>query len=359
MALGLVVTARIRVTAATARVTGRCTTRMSATTGVRMPPATNVRMPAARDIRVSTAEVTGGVRGTATRVPMRGASTRIAVRRATTGSARMATPVVASYRMATARRAMTFGTGTRMPSSTGATTILGSVTAGARVVRYIVRGATVRSSVRGNNASSGELTRSRSGGHARSTVVKRRAQLSITRSGMLMITLQRRGLEMMVMFRCELVSSRMRLDTTGAVERHVVPVVDNGPVVYVGDMNTTHVHGRAIIKERTTAPVTAFESNTAITEPVIHTAVETDMRTPVAAVPGIDATAPAPVPRCPQQSGRRRQHPSAGHPVITIVTVGPLAGRPHVPRRRQRRLHVHRENRRRDVDRHAYRNTGV
>jgi hypothetical protein len=117
---------------------------------------------------------------------------------------------------------------------------------------------------------------------------------------MLMITLQRRGLEMMVMFRCELVSGRMRLDTAGAVERHVVDVVDDGPVVHVGDMNTTDVYGCAIIKERTAAPVTALESNTAITEPVIHAAVETDMRTPVAAVPGINATAPAPVPRCPQ-----------------------------------------------------------
>jgi hypothetical protein len=117
---------------------------------------------------------------------------------------------------------------------------------------------------------------------------------------MLMITLQRRGLEMMVMFSCEFVSRRMRLDTARAVERHVVDVVDDGPVVHVGDMNTTDVHRRAVIKERTAAPVTALESNTAITEPVIHTAVETDMRTPVTAVPGIDATAPAPVPRCPQ-----------------------------------------------------------
>ena len=334
MALGLVVTARIRVTATTARVTGRRAARMSATTRVRMPTATNVRMPAARDVRVSTAEVTAGVRGTATRVSMRGASTRIAVRRTTTGSARMATPVITSYRMPTAGCAMTFRTGTRMTSSNGAATILGAMTAGTSVMRYIVRGTTVRSSMRRNNASSRELTRSRSSGHARSAVVKRRAQLSITRSRMLMITLQRRGLEMMVMFRCELVCGRMRLDTTGAVERHVVPVVDNGPVVYVGDMNTTHVHGRAVIKERTTAPVTAFESNTAITEPVIHTAVETDMRTPVAAVPGIDATAPAPVPRCPQQSGRRRQHPSARHPVVTIVTVGPIARRPHIARRR-------------------------
>ena len=78
----------------------------------------------------------------------------------------MATPVVARYRMPTAGRAVTFGTGTRMTSSTGATTILGSMTARTSVMRYIVRRTAVRTtSMRGNNASSGELTRSRRRGH--------------------------------------------------------------------------------------------------------------------------------------------------------------------------------------------------
>ena len=108
---------------------------------------------------------------------------------------------------------------------------------------------------------------------------------------------------MMVVFRSQLVSGRMRPDTTGAVERHVADVVMNGPVVDVGDMHTAHVHGRAVIEKCTAAPVTALESNTTITEAVVHTAVEANMRTPVAAVPEIDATAPTPVARRPQQSG--------------------------------------------------------
>jgi hypothetical protein len=57
--------------------------------------------------------------------------------------------------MPAARRAMTFDTGTRMASSTGATTILGSMPARTSVMRYIVRRAAVRSTaMRGNNASS-------------------------------------------------------------------------------------------------------------------------------------------------------------------------------------------------------------
>ena len=241
MPLGLVVTARVRVPTTTARVTARRTTRMSAATGV--------RMAAARDVRMPTAEVTAR---------MRGASTRIPVRSATTGGARMATArvrVVARYRMPTAGRAVTFGSGATVTSRRRATMILStmifrSMSARATVMRYIVRGTPVRAaSMRGNNAPSGELTRSRRSGHPRSAVVKRRAQLSITRSGMLMITLQRRGFEMMLMFRGKLMRSRARLDTTGAVERHVVDVVDDGPVVDVGDMNTTHVHGRAVVEK--------------------------------------------------------------------------------------------------------------
>ena len=167
MPLGLVVTARVRVPTTTARVTARRTTRMSAATGV--------RMAAARDVRMPTAEVTAR---------MRGASTRIPVRSATTGGARMATTrvhVVARYRMPTAGRAVTFGTGATMTSRRRTTMILTtmilrSMSAGATVMRYIVRGTPVRAaSMRGNNAPSGELTRSRRSGHPRSAVVKRRA----------------------------------------------------------------------------------------------------------------------------------------------------------------------------------------
>jgi hypothetical protein len=204
MPLGFVpATTWVGVTAARVRMaTARRTTRMSATTGVRMPTAANVRMstattgvrmptaanvrmstatagirvPTTTRVRVSTAEVTARVRSSSTGVAMRRTCARIAVRRTTTGSARMATPVVASYRMPTARRTMTFGTGTRMTSSTRTTTILGSMTARTSVMRYLVLRAAVRAtSMRGNNAPSGELTRSRSGGHARSAVVKGRA----------------------------------------------------------------------------------------------------------------------------------------------------------------------------------------
>ena len=106
----------------------------------------------------------------------------------------------------------------------------------------------------------------------------------------------------MIVFRGQLVRGGMRLDAARAVEGHVVHVVDDGPVVYVGDVNAAHIHGRTVIEIGTAAPVTAFKSNTTIAEAVIHAAVKADMRPPIAAVPGVDTTAPTPVARRPQQA---------------------------------------------------------
>src|ERR1700722_3005597 len=105
---------------------------------------------------------------------------------------------------------------------------------------------------------------------------------------------------MMIVFRGQLVRGGMPLGTAGAVEGHVGHVVGDGPVVYVGDVNAAHIHGRTVIEIRTPAPITAFESNTAIAEAVIHTAVKANMRAPIAAVPGINPTTPTPVARRPQ-----------------------------------------------------------
>jgi hypothetical protein len=105
---------------------------------------------------------------------------------------------------------------------------------------------------------------------------------------------------MMIVFRGQLVRGGMRLDAARAVEGRVVHVVDDGPVVYVGDVNAAHIHGRTVIEIRTPAPIAAFESNTTIAEAVIHAAVKADMRAPIAAVPGINTTSPTPVARRPQ-----------------------------------------------------------
>ena len=141
------------------------------TTGVGMTAAARVsarrclRMSATTWVRVTAAGVTAW---------MRGAATWIAVRSAPRVAARV-TRLIARYRMPTTRAAVVLG----------ATVVL---RAGTAAVRYR---ASMRAtgSMRGNKTFAGELTRSRRLGHARVAVVKRRTQLSIPGSGMLVITL--------------------------------------------------------------------------------------------------------------------------------------------------------------------------
>ena len=209
MPLRLVVTARIGVPTTTTRVTAGRSTRMSASTGVRM------------------------------------AATRIPVRSAATGAAAGVTTLIARYGVSPTR--VVLRAGTTVTASAGSTVIFRPMPGRARVMRY--RATMRRTSMRSNDAPSGEFARSRRRSHRGSAVVKRGTQLPVTGSCMFVVTLHRRGLEMMLMFRGELMRSRMRLDTAGTVERHMVDVVDDGPVIHVGDVDTAHVHGRAVVEK--------------------------------------------------------------------------------------------------------------
>jgi hypothetical protein len=140
------------------------------------------------------------VRGTSTSVTTaRGSSAKVTVRRAPTSAAtRMASfmDVITRYRMrvrmpTNSGRAVTLATGSTTASTVEATMVLGPTTsAGASVMRYIVRGASTRTtSPRGNNSPSRELARSRSRGHRGPAVIERRMQLSVSESRVLVITL--------------------------------------------------------------------------------------------------------------------------------------------------------------------------
>ena len=102
--------------------------------------------------------------------------------------------VITCYRMRvrvpTTKRAVTLATGSTTASTVRATMILGPTSARPTVMRYIVRGASTRTtSTRGNNSPSRELARSRSRGHRRPAVIERRMQLFVSESRVLVITL--------------------------------------------------------------------------------------------------------------------------------------------------------------------------
>jgi hypothetical protein len=125
----------------------------------------------------------------------------------------------------------------------------------------------------------------------------------ITKRCVLVIALHGCESDMVLVFRCQLMGAWPRVEATfAAVEAHSsdIDVIDYRFVVHVGHMHATEVRDRSVVVESATTPVTAFETNTAIAVSVIDSAVEADVRPPIARMPGIGAITPAPVAGCPQ-----------------------------------------------------------
>jgi hypothetical protein len=176
-----------------------------------------------------------------------------------------------------------------------------------------------------------------------------------------MVSLHRRNFDVTLMLRSHLMTGRSGLDTiVTTIEAYAVhgDVVDHRSVVDIRDMNGADVDDRSIIEIIVAAPVPALETDTAISEAVVHTAVKPNMRSPIATVPDVDAVGPTPVARRPQHAGRRRLYPCTGHPIVVTVIPSPVARRPDVARRGQRRLHVDRQFRWSDVDGNSDRHSG-
>lgn len=95
-----------------------------------------------------------------------------------------------------------------------------------------------------------------------------------------------------------------------AVVAHVVngPIVHNDGLVHVniGDAGVVYVYHGAVVKESAAPPFTADEAIAAVTISIIYPAIETDMGTPVTAVPTIVSVIPSPVARRPEHANRGR-----------------------------------------------------
>lgn len=180
------------------------------------------------------------------------------------------------------------GPATEVPRRTRIATVFKSVPAATRPTMREVMRLPRRGTPRSNYPVPREIPRPRRGSHRRSTVIHRRPEVAVTRRKVLMIPLHRSSFEVMITLRSQLVRSRTRMEPTRtAVEANPVHshVVDDRPVVHVRHMNRTEVSTRVVIEERPAPPVTTRESNTGITEAVIDTAVEPDVRPPVPGVP--------------------------------------------------------------------------
>src|SRR5580704_17621297 len=103
-----------------------------------------------------------------------------------------------------------------------------------------------------------------------------------------------------------LLDARSAVDTTRpAVERDMVIIDDrvllhDGPVhIDVGRVKGAKISYGAIVGEYATAPLTTGESNAAVSEAVVHTAIEADVRPPIAGGPAVDTACESPVTRGP------------------------------------------------------------
>jgi hypothetical protein len=129
-----------------------------------------------------------------------------------------------------------------------------------------------------------------------------------------------------------------------------IVVDDNRLVVdvrYIGDVNVGHA---TVVKEPVALPIAAEEPRTGVTKAIINAAVETDVWSPIAAIPNVQPVIPAPVARSPKHSDGSK-HPSARHPVVAIVVIpGPVARRPDVALSWTQGLNINGQRRWTDAD---------
>src|SRR5262249_2717681 len=105
-------------------------------------------------------------------------------------------------------------------------------------------------------------------------------------------------------------------------------VVDHRLTVDVTDVGIADVIDGTVVIELVVAPVATFIAMSEVAEAVDDTAVETDLRAPVAGVPDIGVIGEAPVARRPYQIRIGGQYPGAGHPEVALGAVTPISRYP-------------------------------
>ena len=130
-----------------------------------------------------------------------------------------------------------------------------------------------------------------------------RELVAVLAGGMVVIELLRCRLDMVLVHGRLFLRSGPGLDTPAAVETGVIIhdcIVDHGPVdISVVNDCGIDIHHGGIIPEVPAMPFPAYKAGSPIAIPIIDPAVKADMRSPIAAVPAIDAAGIAPVTRGP------------------------------------------------------------
>lgn len=108
---------------------------------------------------------------------------------------------------------------------------------------------------------------------------------------------------------------------THAIYRGIV--VDDRRVVDVSDIRNIHICHGAVIEKVVTLPPSAHEAVPEITESIVDTAIESNVRPPIAVIKHERAAHPSPIRRSPKEPRLGRHHPRTWHPVVVIAIVVP------------------------------------
>jgi len=130
-----------------------------------------------------------------------------------------------------------------------------------------------------------------------------RELVAVQAGGMVMVELFRGRLDMVLVHGRLFLRRRPGLNARAAVEACVIihdRIVDHG-VIDIGIVNHCgiDIHHGGIVPEVPAMPFPAYKSRTSVAIAIIDAAIKTDMRSPIAAVPAIDAARVTPVTRCP------------------------------------------------------------
>jgi hypothetical protein len=115
-----------------------------------------------------------------------------------------------------------------------------------------------------------------------------------------------------------------------------------------------NISNRSVIVEGPAFPAATIVSDTPVAEAVVHAAVEPDVRSPIAAMPGVKPSGVTPITRRPEKANFGRVSPVSQDPVVSIDAIGPITRYPYVTVGRARGLIIYRQRRWRDVDRNAH-----
>jgi len=171
------------------------------------------------------------------------------------------------------------------------------------IIRVTVDGTVIHATVsywpRRDHIVSAEFSGPRGGCDGRTAMVHRSQKFAVTARSILVLDLIMRSSKVALVHESFFIMRWPPLNSARAtVESNASSVFDHGAVINV-NVGDGHIAYRAVVEKVTASPFAAEEADSDVAEAVIHSAVETNMRSPITGMPEIGAAIPSPITRGP------------------------------------------------------------